>query len=76
MAELMSAKSIVDQAIQNSQSMNSIGVYAAQASFDDLNLHDLVFQELSMRSPHSVPAFQDTARKLAWLYQDNNPANF
>lgn len=76
MAELMRAKSIVDQAIQNSQSMNSIGVYAAQASFDDLGLKDQVLQELSMRSPHSVPAFEDTTRKLAWLYQDNDPANY
>lgn len=72
MAELLSAKTIVDQAIQKSQSMNSIGVLAAQASFDDMDLQTQVQQELSMRSPNSLPAFQDTSRKLAWLYHEQD----
>jgi hypothetical protein len=72
MAELLSAKAIVEQAILDSQSMNSIGVLAAQASFDDINLKMQVEQELSIRSPSSLPAFQDTSRKLAWLYQEQD----
>lgn len=69
MDEMLSAKMIVDMALRHGDSLNSVGVFAARQCFDDPLLMTEVTEELTQRSPNSVPAFEDTKRKLLWLHQ-------